>query len=439
MHLIVAGLSHKTAPVEMRERVAFPETELDEVLERLLLKPHLNEAVILSTCNRCEVYAVCDDIESGKEDIVSFVCRDRNVGRDELEAHLYFHHSEAVVHHLFRVSASLDSMMVGEAQILGQVKEAYNQAFEADAVSSVFNRMFRAALAAGKAVHTETEIGESAVSISYAAVELAKRIFEDLSGRTVMVVGAGEMSELTVKHLVSNGVTSVIVTNRTHERAVELADSLGGRAIRCNAIVQALEQADIIISSTGSPHFISRREDVAAAMRKRRHRPIFFIDIAVPRDIDPNVNKVENAFLYDIDELKDVVDANVGERMREAKRGEVIVDREVAAFLAWLSGLEAVPTIAALKERGEQIRAEETAKALGKLGELDDKQKNIVNALGNVIVNRLLHEPIVRAKESSQTKDGYVHVESLRHLFGLEGSAGEASRESGSEPDGEDG
>jgi len=419
MHILVTGLSHKTAPVNIREKLSFPLANLEEALHDFLTYSHINEGVIVSTCNRTEIYCVCDELESGKEDTIQFLSSYNGVDRAELSKYLYFHDSYEAVHHLFRVAASLDSMVVGEAQILGQLKEAYESAFEAGTTNVIFNRLFRHAFAVGKKVRTETEIGESAVSISYAAVELAKKVFEDLRGRRVIIIGAGEMSELTARHLVANGVTSILVANRTHQRAVELAERFGGQAIEFDQLTDYIALADIIISSTGAPHYVIKKEDVAQAMSKRRHKPVFFIDIAVPRDIDPEVNDIYNVFLYDIDNLQSVVDANLAERAKEAKKAELIVEREVDDFIFWLSSLEVVPTISALKKIAETIRQQETEKALSKLISLSDREKNIINALTSVIVNKLLHQPIVRIKECAHRKDGYLYIESLRHLFDL--------------------
>ncbi len=420
MHIVVVGLSHKTAPVELREKLSFDEDSLEDALHHLTAYKHLNEGVILSTCNRTEVYAVCDDIKMGTEDVRQFLVDFCGLKVSKLSKHLYYHDSVEAAHHLYRVVSSLDSMVVGEAQVLGQVKNSYSHAFEAGVTNVVFNRLFRDALKVGKKVRTETDIGESAVSISYAAVELAKKVFEDLEGRTVMVLGAGEMSELTAMHLVESGAKSVLVSNRTYERAVELAERFGGKAVTFNAMLNHMVDADIVISSTGAPHFILSRKDVSQVMHKRRGKPIFFIDIAVPRDIDPKVNKIDNAYLYDIDDLQAVVDANKAERNREGQRAELIIDREVEDFVAWLNSLEVVPAIAELKKKAEAIRAAETLKSLNKLEDLSDKDKNIINALTTVIVNKLLHEPIVQAKKCAGKREGYLYIESLRYLFGLE-------------------
>lgn len=422
MHLLVVGLSHKTAPVEVREKCTFPEAKLEQALNVLLQKEHLSEAVILSTCNRTEIYVVCSEEEKGKQEVCDFICRYHNLEAERLDQYLYFRDASEATHHLFRVAASLDSMVVGEAQILGQVKEAYAKALEAEATGIILNRLFREALEVGKRVRTETEIGESAVSISYAAVELAKKVFEDLSGHPAMIIGAGETGELTLTHLIANGVSSVYVTNRTYERAVDLAKKFRGKPVRFDERATHMQEADIVVSSTGAPHYVVEREHVLKAMKLRRNRPIFFIDIAVPRDVAPEVGKLYNVFLYDIDDLEAVVNANLKERAKEAEKGETVVGHKVDEFMAWVNSLEVTPTIAGLKEIAEEIRLAETRKVEGKLERLSEEERNTINALTTVIVNRLLHEPIIRLKELTNRKDGYTYIESIRQLFSLEES-----------------
>ncbi len=419
MHLLILGLSHKTAPVEIREGLAFPENQLKEYLQLLIQEPHLAEVVIISTCNRTEICVVSSDIEEGKKELIKFLTRSRGIPKEKFLDYLYFYTERAAIQHLFRVASSLDSMMVGEPQILGQVKEAYNHAYQAGVTSLVLNRLFRYAFEVGKKVRTETEIGESAVSISYAAVQLAKTVFEDLSDRVVMVIGAGEMSELTVRHLVSNGVKSIFVTNRTYQRAVELAEKFNGQAVKFEERVNNLVNADIIISSTGAPFPIIKKEDVIKVMKMRKNKPLFFIDIAVPRDIEPEVGKLYNVFLYDIDDLESVVKANIDERSREAEKAEKIVENKVEDFATWLTTLEVVPTIKELIEKAEEIKATQLEKYLKKLGNIGEKEKNLINALASGIVNKFLHEPIIKLKEVACQKDGYLYVESLRHLFDL--------------------
>lgn len=429
MHIIVSGLSHKTAPVEIREALNFPEHSLGEALNNLTSYAHINEGVILSTCNRTEIYAVAGDIDSGRENIISFL-EDRHGLKDcRIEDYLYFHDSLAAVNHLFRVVSSLDSMVVGEAQILGQAKEAYANAFEAQTTNLVLNRLFRQAFAVGKRVRTETDIGENAVSISYAAVQLAKKVFSDLTGKSVMIVGAGKMSELTAKHLLANGVSDVIITNRSYDKAVDMAKVFCGRAVEFDHLVDEMAGADIVISSTGAPNYVIDKEDMKAVMAKRRHRPIFLIDIAVPRDIDPETNDVDNVYLYDIDDLQSVVESNLAERSREAKGAEKIIKVEIQDFLTWQSALEVVPTISELRQKAERIRQGEIEKIASKMGDLSDEQRNALNALTSGIINKLLHEPMVRLKDSARHKEGYLYVDSLRHLFALDEDGDEPEKQ----------
>lgn len=419
MHILVTGLSHKTAPVEIREALTFPEAEIKDALLNLVSLQNINEGVILSTCNRTEIYTVTRDPDKGQDEVISFL-KQYYPKEGSLEKYLYFHEAATAVQHLFRVVSSLDSMVVGEAQILGQVKEAYNWAFEAQTTNVIFNRLFRQAFAVGKRVRTETDIGENAVSISYAAVQLAKKVFEDLSGRSVMVIGAGEMSELTTRHLVANGVNSVVIANRSLSRAEKMAQEFGGRAIPFGQLFEELAKVDIVISSTGAPNIILTYDQMRQVMAKRRYRSIFLIDIAVPRDLDPKINDLDNAYLYNIDALEEVVAQNLAERQKEAKEAEKIIKAEVEEFLAWLSSLEVVPTIAQLRRKAEQIKEQELSKALSKLNHLSDAEKNVIATLAHGITNKLLHEPMVKVKESTKQRDGYLYVESLRHLFSLD-------------------
>jgi glutamyl-tRNA reductase len=346
MRLTLVGLSHKTAPVAIRERLAFPAEGQAEALSLLTSSDTVSEAVIVSTCNRTEIYAVTAAAAEGSDAIVDFVCGYKGIDRAELSPYLYSSYGEAAVRHLFRVVASLDSMVVGEPQILGQVKEAYEHSFESAATGRVFNRLFRQSFEVGKRVRTETAIGENAVSISYAAVELAKKVFDTLAGRTVLILGAGKMSELTAKHLVSCGAARILVANRTRSRAEELAELFGGVAVPFESLYDHLAKADIVISSTAATEFVITKARLEPAMRSRRGRPLFLIDIAVPRDIDPAVNDLDDAYLYDIDALNHVVEANLEERAREAARAEIIIAEEIGAFQRWLDSMEVVPTIA---------------------------------------------------------------------------------------------
>ncbi|KAF0208829.1 MAG: glutamyl-tRNA reductase [Actinomycetota bacterium] len=422
MHLLVVGLSHKTAPIEIRERLTFPAHRQAEALALLLSQPAVAEAVIISTCNRTEIYAVASGGDEGVDSVIEFMADYHELDRHELIRSLYITRGVDVVHHLFRVVASLDSMVIGEAQILGQVKEAYDHAMENGATGLALNKLFRQSFEVGKRVRNETGIGENAVSISYAAIELAKKVFDTLSGRTILILGAGKMSELTAKHLVSNGVKSVLVANRTFERAQELAERFNGEAIRYDDLYERMRGADIVITSTAATHYVITKEQVASAMRGRGGRPLFLIDIAVPRDIEPTVNDLSNVFLYDIDDLSGVVESNLEERMREAGRAEHIIAEEIALFVRWRESLEVVPTVAAIRAKAEVIRLAELEKACKRLGGLSQKDRETIEALTCAIVNKMLHGPTQRLKQAAAAKDGYEYVETARHLYGLEES-----------------
>ena len=420
MHLTLVGLSHKTAPVEIREKLDLPAHRQPDALSALTSSDEVAEVVVLSTCNRTEVYAVTATQDGGVDAVIEALCGFHELDRAEIAPYLYMSHGEDAVRHLFRVVSSLDSMMVGEAQILGQAKEAYDHAFEHGSAGRVFNRLFRQSFEVGKRVRTETAIGESAVSISYAAVELARKVFDTLEGRTILILGAGKMSELTAKHLVSKGVHKVLVANRTYERAVELAERFEGEPIRYHDLFLRMREVDIVISSTGAPHHVVTRSDVAEVAKHRHGRPLFLIDIAVPRDIEPQANEVRDVFLYDIDDLNGVVESNLGERMREARRAEVIIEEEIATFEHWLQSMEVVPTIAEVRARAEVIRAEELQRALRRLEGLSEKELATVEALTQSIINKLLHEPTARLKAAAGEKHGYEYIEAYRHLWGLD-------------------
>jgi glutamyl-tRNA reductase len=414
------GLSHKTAPVEIREKLTFPANRQEEALSMLTSTPAVNEAVIVSTCNRTEIYCVTGSGVDGPQAVIDFIAGYHGLDRHDLARYLYIAEGEAVVRHLFRVVASLDSMVLGEAQILGQVKEAYEASFNAGASQRIFNKLFRQSFELGKRVRNETEIGENAVSISYAAVELAKQVFDSLEGRTILVLGAGKMSELTAKHLVSNGVKKVLVANRTYERAQELADKFDGEAILYDALFDRMGEADIVISSTAATHYVVTKEKVAASRRGRRGSPLFFIDIALPRDIDPAVNDLADVYLYNIDDLNGVVSQNLEERMREAERAEVIIAEEMASFEHWLESMDVVPTVAAMRANAEEIRNAEMQRAIKRLGGLSEKELETVDKLSCAIVNKMLHGPTERLKQIAGEKDGYNYVESARYLYGLD-------------------
>jgi glutamyl-tRNA reductase len=420
MEILVVGLSHKSAPVEIREKVAFASDCLHEALRAVRDVDGVHEGVIVSTCNRVEIYAAGRKREDGIEGLCRFMAQYHGVEEEKLRPHLYVFAGPEAVRHVFRVASSLDSMVVGEPQILGQVKDAYEKAAEGSATGLVLNRFMHKAFSAAKRVRTETRIAQAAVSISFAAVELARKIFGTLEGKKVLVIGAGEMCELAATHLMENGVSGVQVTNRTLARAEALAAKFQGRAVPFEEFRDHLPDVDIVISSTGAPHFVVEAEDVRAAMKARRQKPMFFIDIAVPRDVDPRANDLPNVYLYDVDDLQGVVDANKKEREKEAEKAEQIVGDEVLGFLAWLRTLEVTPTIRALRERFDAIRKAEMEKTLKSFGEgLTDKQRRSLEAMGQAIVNKILHEPTVHLKRLAEEPELEFSVDAVRRLFGL--------------------
>ncbi len=421
MYLIVVGLNHKTAPVEVREKLSFPEHTIPESLEKLKSIKAIRGCAILSTCNRTEVYGAVTDVEGGLNGIREFLAKRCRVQVSEIQNYLYNYTLFDVINHLFSVASGLDSMILGETQILGQVRTAYQMACECGATNGVLNTLFQRAVTVGKRVRTETDIDRNAVSISYAAVELAKQVFENsIQGKSVLIVGAGKMSELTAKHLVANGVTTVMVSNRSYDRAVCLAQIFGGKAVKFDELFNYMESADIIISATAATHCIIKPEDIAPVMSKRNQRKMFIIDIAVPRDVDPGVGEIEGVCLYDIDDLKNVVDSNLSQREKEARKAEKIIKDEIDEFWKWLSSQFATPTVAALKQRGEEIKQKEITRAFNRLGNLTDREKKVISSMANSIVNQLLHDPVVQLKHYALSHQGHLYTEILQKLFKLE-------------------
>ena len=419
MGLFVAGLNHVTAPVELREQLAVEEDKLRGVLRDVHVLGVAGELVILSTCNRVEVYGVAEAPGEARAAAFRELARFRGIDPTLAEPFLYLRVEEEAVRHAFRVAASLDSMMLGEPQILGQVKEAFALAQSAQTVGPLLHALFSQAFAAAKKIRTETEIGRHAVSVSFAAVELAKKIFTSLAGRAVLLVGAGEMSELAARHLMEQGAFPIYITNRTWSRAQELARRLAGTAVPFEDRVTAMGDVDIVITSTGASEAVITRAGVAEIMAERRGRPLFFIDIAVPRDVDPGVDTLEDVYCYDIDDLKQVVDANIRERLREAQRAEGLIDREVGKFLARLSDLEVVPTIVSLRERVEAIRVAEVQRALARLPGAGPETREALEALSTAIVNKILHAPITKLRESRRAGLHRSWMDVVHELFGL--------------------
>ena len=426
MNIIVVGLSYRTASVEIREKVAFAPTQMEKPLRTLTDLDDITEAIIVSTCNRVEIYATTHDIAGGMARIKRFLADYHSFPLETLEQHLYSYHGEEAIRHVFRVASSLDSLVVGEPQILGQIKTAYGYAAEFRSSGIILNRFLHKAFSVAKRVRTETKIASSAVSVAFAAVELAKKIFGDLSDKTVMLIGAGEMCELAAKHFLNSGARGVMVTNRTYERAEKLAEEFDGKAVRFEDLFDQLHKADIILSSTGAPHCIIGPRDLDEVMRRRKLKPMFFIDIAVPRDIDPGVNDVENVYLYTVDDLQEVVAANLQQRSAEAQKAEEIVNQEIGQFFKWLSTLEVTPTIVALRSKFDEIRRAELEKTLGSWKELPPDGQKRLEALTNAIMNKLLHPPTSLLKQSGQGGRIDLYVDALRNLFELSTDAGEA-------------
>ncbi len=425
MQILQIGLSHRTAPVEIREKLALAEAALPAALTTLCPSNgdgpgYALEGAILSTCNRLEVYAVVDCPDRGQEALRDYLARVSGAPRSLFDAHLQIHRGEEAVAHLCEVACGLDSLVLGESQIQGQVAQAYQVALAHGAAGPVTNALFRTALRAGKRARTETAINEHATSISHVAVELASQIFDDLGRRRALLIGAGEMAELAAKNLVDNGVGGLLVVNRSAGRAAALARQFGGEALGWDRLTQALCQADIVISSTAAPHAILHPEAVSAAMHLRRHRPLFIIDIALPRDVEPAVGQLSNVFLYDIDDLQQVVEANLAQRRREIPHVQDIIREEVADFVAWVRARDVVPTIVDLRQRVEQIRETELEWALQKLDGLSDQERGVVLSFSRRLVNKILHQPTVRLKAHASGREAYRYAEAVRELFGIE-------------------
>lgn len=418
--IVLIGLNHKTAPIDIREKFAAVCADGVVQLQQLAQFQALKEVFQVSTCNRMEVLFTTLTLDQGMGVVVGFLGEIYGQTGAALKRYLYTYIDQEAVKHLFRVTCSLDSMVVGEPQILGQIKQAYRQALEARTSGVILNRLLHKAFSVAKQVRTETRIGRSAVSISYAAVELAKKIFNELTGKVVLLIGAGEMAELAAEHLLNNSVDRIIVANRTIERAMALAKRFRGTSVPLEDVAEELSRADIIISSTGSPVPILSADEVKRRMRSRRNRPLFFIDIAVPRDIDPEVNRIENVYLYNIDDLQGIVDLNRADRLREAGRAEHIITAEALKFESWLRTLEVVPTIVALREKAEQIRQGELRKTFSHLEPLPENLAKSLQVVTQSIVNKVLHDPILFLKRTSTKARKDFYLDTARKLFNLD-------------------
>jgi len=425
MQIIQVGLSHHTAPVEIREQLALSEAAIPSALRTLCPENNYGpgyalEGVILSTCNRLEVYAAVESADLGQEAIHDYLSKVSGASRMVLDPHLQVSQGEAAVAHLFEVACGLDSMVLGESQIQGQVAQAHRLALAHGATSLVMNALFRAALQAGKRARTETAINEQATSISHVAVELALQIFDDLAEKTVVLIGAGEMAELAAKNLADNGLGSLLVVNRSPGRAAGLANKFRGEAIGWDRLSQALWRSDIVISSTTAPHAILHSQTVVAAMRMRRNRPLFIIDIAVPRDIEPAVGELSNVFLYDIDDLQQVIEANLAQRRRQVPRVRAIIQEEVADFLSWFRARDVVPTIIDLRQHLDQIRETELEWVLPRLDGLSERERDVILTFSRRLVNKILHHPTVYLKQHADGRETYLYTEAIRDLFAID-------------------
>ncbi len=417
--IILMGINHKTAPVTLREALAFSEEETGDFLVKLREQDAISEAMLFSTCNRTEILFVPENSDA-ETCVKRLLSAHKNIAVERFNNALYTHRADDAVHHIFRVASSLDSMIVGEPQILGQVKKAYKKTVATKTSGVILNRLLHKSFNIAKKVRRETGIGDNAVSISYAAIELASKIFSDLSTRSVMLLGAGEMAEIAVEHLISHGVKKIIVANRTFCNAVTLAEKFKGQAVKFEERQAALEEVDIIISSTGATEAVITKKQVKRAMDLRKNRPLFFIDIAVPRDIDPAINKLGNVYLYDIDDLQNIVNDNLGQRKNEAVKGERLVEEAVIKFRRWLNSLDLVPTIKGIKEKIEFITETESDRTLGQLKNLSREECDAIKRMTRAITSKIIHDPIRFLKNTGEHRDDSKYLNAARYLFNLD-------------------
>jgi glutamyl-tRNA reductase len=420
MHILLIGLNYRTAPVEIRERFAFNDEDKPRAMSMLLNTNSVLEGVVLGTCNRTEIYAVVDQLHTGRHFIKAFLSQWFDVPREDFIDHIYIKENDNAVRHLFKVACGLDSMVLGETQILGQVKDAFQLAQEQKASGTVFNTLFKQAITLAKRAQSETDINKNAVSTSYAAIELGKKVFGYFNDKTVLVLGAGKMSELTAKHLHANGAANVIVANRTYERAVALAEKFRGSAYPMDRLMDGLVEADIVISSTGADGYVVTKHEIASIMRKRRNRPLFMIDIAVPRDLDPAINELEGVYLYDIDDLEGIVEANLKERELEAEKIGIMIGEELYAFKSWLNTLGVVPLITTLREKLLDHQQEAMRNIQNKCADLTEKEVRMINKQTRSLINQIMHDPIVRIKEMAGQPGSEEALNMFIKLFALE-------------------
>jgi glutamyl-tRNA reductase len=418
--LLGLGVSHKTAPLELRERLSLTEGRAVSALRELTTAAGIHEAAAISTCNRTELYLIVSDPVEAESTALGVLSRQAEIRPTELLGHLYSYRSTEAARHLLRVTAGLDSMIIGEAEIQGQVKRAYELALVEGATGPILNRLFRGALTAGGRVREETAISEKGVSIPSVAVELARRALGDLAERRVLVVGAGETAELVARALVARGVRTVFVANRHYDRAIGLAQRFEGVAVRFDELPSQLEAADIVVSATNSPHHIVEREGLEQVMAAREGRPLIAIDIAVPRDIEPECREIAGVSVYDIDDVQAIAERNTSGRESEARGAELIIEAELDRFERWLASLEVVPTIAALRERGEEVVRRVLAENENRWQDLGEADRERVETMARAVASRLLHEPTLRMRRAAGSDDAYEYLSALRELFGLE-------------------
>jgi glutamyl-tRNA reductase len=418
--ILLLGLNHDTAPVELRECIAFSKDDTAAALRALIQREAINEVIVFSTCNRVEVLLVTDDKAVAVETTKNFIAEFNNTPRERFEASLYLWEGNEAVRHIFKVAASLDSMILGEPQILGQIKEAYHTAIRQKTSGVILNRLLHRTFFVAKKVRSETGIGDRAVSISYAAIELGRKIFDTLEDKKALLIGAGEMAEIAVEHLIHHNAGTIFVANRTFERAVDLATKFNGKPIRFEEISDYLQQADIIIASTGSPDVVIQRNQVKKIMRTRRNRPLFFIDIAVPRDIDPDINRLSNVYVYDIDDLQGVIEENVEDRKKEAVKGQRIIDEAVIRFKEWYDNLDVIPTIVDLRHKFDAIANAEIEKTFQTLSNLPEKERQAIYKMTSSMINKMMHNPTQLLKSNGKHINKSVYLDITRRLFKLD-------------------
>ncbi|AMM98100.1 glutamyl-tRNA reductase [Bacillus pumilus] len=420
MHILVVGLDYKTAPVEIREQLSFEPSELGTAMSKLKEEKSILENIVISTCNRTEIYAVVDQLHTGRFYIKRFLADWFGLEKEDVSPYLKFYENDGAVEHLFRVACGLDSMVIGETQILGQVRSSFKVAQEEKTIGTVFNYLFKQAVTVAKRSHAETDIASNAVSVSYAAVELAKKIFGRLSDKHVLILGAGKMGELAAQNLQGQGIGQVTVINRTYEKAKELAGRFSGEPKSLNQLEKTLSEADILISSTGAKQFVITKEMVEGANKKRKGRPLFMVDIAVPRDLDPAISEVEGAFLYDIDDLEGIVAANLKERRAVAEQVELLIEAEIVEFKQWLNTLGVVPVISALREKALTIQADTMQSIERKLPNLTHREMKLLNKHTKSIINQMLKDPILKAKEIAAEPNAEEKLLLFKEIFDLQ-------------------